>query len=153
MSCTKNVKFSQLFSKLSFSFVPIELLTFFQKWKIPFLLLKRAFGIWALKNYTHYVKIIDFYLFVHIKMSVKKYFCVYKCILQWPPSANDNVHVFIYKKSEKNCEMIINIYKKPDTFQKERQFALRFYPQNTRHFTLRNFYDFDELAYIYIADL
>ena len=31
------------------------------------------------------------------------------------------------------------IYKNPDTFQKARQFALRFYIQKARHFTLRNF--------------
>ena len=36
-------------------------------------------------------------------------------------------------------ELFICIYKKPDTLQKARQFALRFYWQKARHFTSRNY--------------
>ena len=44
-----------------------------------------------------------------------------------------------YIQREKNCEMFIYICKKPDTFQKARQFTLRFYSQKAQHFTLRDF--------------
>ena len=47
---------------------------------------------------------------------------------------------------------MLNIYinKKLDTFQKARQFALRFYSQKARHFTLRDFHEFFEIGiYIY----
>ena len=40
---------------------------------------------------------------------------------------------FIYTKSKTNCETFF-IYKKPDTFQKSRQFPLRFYIQKAREF-------------------
>ena len=51
MLCNKNnIIFKQLFIKLAHSFVAIELLTF-QKCKIPFLLLKKAFSTWAKKPY------------------------------------------------------------------------------------------------------
>ena len=45
--------------------------------------------------------------------------------------------LFVYPKSKKMRNFFI--YKNPDTFQKGRQFALRFYIQKARHFTLRNF--------------
>ena len=34
---------------------------------------------------------------------------------------------------------VMDIYRKSDTLQKARQFALRFYSQKSRHFTLRDF--------------
>ena len=62
----------------------------------------------------------------------------YKRTLQWLPSAKDNVHVFIYTKIKTKL-LNVFIYKSSDTFQKSRQFTLRFYIQRLRHFTLRNF--------------
>ena len=41
------------------------------------------------------------------------------------------------------------IYKKPDTFQKARQFPLRFYTQKSIHSTLRDFHEIFEVG-IYI---
>ena len=41
------------------------------------------------------------------------------------------------------------IYKKPDTFQKARQFPLRFYIQKAIHLTLRGFHEIFEVG-IYI---
>ena len=38
------------------------------------------------------------------------------------------------------------IYKKPDTFQKARQFPLRFYIQKATHLTLRDFHRFFEVG-------
>ena len=38
------------------------------------------------------------------------------------------------------------IYKKPDTFQKARQFPLRFYIQKAVHFTLRDFHEIFEVG-------
>ena len=81
---------------------------------------------------------IDFYLFcVYKNFSPKKAFCI---------NVNNNdshrqkttCTFYIYKK-QKNCEMFIYIYKKPDILQKTRQFALRFCSQKARHFTLRSF--------------
>ena len=45
---------------------------------------------------------------------------------------------FIYTRSKK-VEKRLYIYKKPDTLQKARQFALRCYSQKSRHFMLHNF--------------
>ena len=45
---------------------------------------------------------------------------------------------FLSTKSKKNGERSY-IYKKQDMLQKERQFALSFYSQKARHFTLRDF--------------
>ena len=53
----------------------------------------------------------------------------------------------IHKKSKKHSEMFL--YKKPDTFQKARQFPLRFYIQKAIHLTLRDFREIFE-AVIYI---
>ena len=38
------------------------------------------------------------------------------------------------------------IYKKPDTFQKAKQFPLRFYIQNAIHLTLRDFHEIFEVG-------
>ena len=45
----------------------------------------------------------------------------------------------LYIQKAKKCETFIYIYKNSDTLQKARQFALHFYWQKSRHFTLRNF--------------
>ena len=45
---------------------------------------------------------------------------------------------YIYKNI-KNYKTFIYIYKNPDTFQKARQFALRFNSQKAGHFMLRDF--------------
>ena len=52
-------------------------------------------------------------------------------------------------KSKKNANRLY-IFKKPDTLQKARQFALRFYSQKATHFTIRYFHDFFIVIYIYI---
>ena len=55
---------------------------------------------------------------------------------------------FIYKKEKKWPN--VSIYKKPDTFQKARQFPLRFYIQKAiLHLTLRDFHEIFEVG-IYI---
>ena len=51
---------------------------------------------------------------------------------------------FIYTKSKKLRNVLI--YKKPDTFQKARQFPLRFYIQKALHLTLRDFHEFFEVG-------
>ena len=78
-------------------------------------------------------------LFVYIKTFRKtKLVLVYKFKLQWLPSAKYNMHIYIYIQKAKKLRNVF-IYKKPDTFQKARQFALRVYIQKARHFTSRNF--------------
>ena len=44
----------------------------------------------------------------------------------------------VYTQKAKKLPYIF-IYKKPDTFQKARQFPLRFYIQKAIHFTFRDF--------------
>ena len=67
---------------------------------------------------------------------------------------NDNYHdchhrktrrMFIYTKSKKNCETFLYT-KKPDTFQKARQFPLRFYIQKAMYLTLRDFHEIFEVG-------
>ena len=55
---------------------------------------------------------------------------------------------FIYKKIKTKKRNVI-IYKNPDTFQKARQFPLRFYIQKALHLTLRDFHEIFEVG-IYI---
>ena len=55
-----------------------------------------------------------------------------------PISKTQCARFYIYKK-QGSCETFIYIYKKPDTLQKARQFALRFYSQKAGHFSLRDF--------------
>ena len=43
----------------------------------------------------------------------------------------------------------VYIFKNSDTFQKARQFPLRFYIQKAIHLTLRDFREFSKLAFIY----
>ena len=51
---------------------------------------------------------------------------------------------FTYTKSQKTAKRFI--YKKPDTFQKARQFPLCFYVQKAIHLTLRDFHYFFEVG-------
>ena len=46
---------------------------------------------------------------------------------------------FYINKNRKNRKVYIYIYKKPDTLQKARQFALRLYSQKAGNFKLRDF--------------
>ena len=55
---------------------------------------------------------------------------------------------FIYTKKQNKLRNVF-IYKKPDTFQKARQFPLRFYIQKSIHLTLRDFHEIFEVG-IYI---
>ena len=54
----------------------------------------------------------------------------------------------LYTKKQKKIPNVF-IYKKPDTFQKARQFPLRFYIQKAIHCTLRVFHEIFEVG-IYI---
>ena len=63
------------------------------------------------------------------------------------PSAKDNVQAFIYTKSKKLRNVFI--YKKPDTFQKARQFTLRFIYKKKDTLRHKNFMKFLNLACIY----
>ena len=54
----------------------------------------------------------------------------------------------LYTQKAKKLRNIF-IYKKPDTFQKARQFPLRFYIQKAIHLTLRDFHEIFEVG-IYI---
>ena len=51
---------------------------------------------------------------------------------------------FIYIKSKKIWKLFI--YKKPDTFQKARQFPLRFFIQKAIHLTLRDYHEIFEVG-------
>ena len=53
-------------------------------------------------------------------------------------------NIFIYTKRKKIAKHFI--YKKPDTFQKARQFPLRFYIQKAIHLTLRDFQEIFEVC-------
>ena len=53
---------------------------------------------------------------------------------------------YIHKKP-KNLPNVL--YKKPDTFQKARQFPLSFFIQKAIHLTLRDFHEIIELGIIY----
>ena len=66
--------------------------------------------------------------------------------LRWLPSSKDNANVYIQKAKKL---LNIFIYKKPDTFQKARQFPLRFYIQKGIQLTLRDFHEIFEVG-IYI---
>ena len=54
----------------------------------------------------------------------------------------------LYKQKPKKL-LNVFIYKKPDTFQKARQFPLRFFIQKAIHLTLRDFHEIFEVG-IYI---
>ena len=53
-------------------------------------------------------------------------------------SERQRARFYIHKKQKKSRK-VLYIYKKPDTFQKARQFPLRFYIQKGINFTLRDF--------------
>ena len=109
----------RLFIKLTHSFVAIELLTFWKKAKNYFIAQESS---WYSVRKQDWI----FLLFVYFKNVPKKIgFFVYEWKLQWLPAPKYNAHVFIYKKL--------------DTFQKARQFLLRFYIEKAIHFTLPDF--------------
>ena len=54
---------------------------------------------------------------------------------------------YMHKKQKKLLNVLI--YKRPDTFQKARQFPLRFHIQKAIHLTLRDFHEIFEVG-IYI---
>ena len=89
-----------------------------------------------------------FLLYVYIKTLRKKNWFLY---------INENYHdchdrkamlTFIYTQKTKKLLNIL-IYKKPDTFQKARQFPFRFSIQKAIHLTLRHFHEIFEVG-IYI---
>ena len=98
------------------------------------LLLKRALSI-------PYVNRIDFFaLCVYKNVSQKNGFCVWMKI--------SITRKFIYTKSKKKLRNVF-IYKKPDTFQKARQFPLRFYTQKAIHWRYGIFMEFLKLEFIF----
>ena len=79
-----------------------------------------------------------FLLFVYIKPFRKKIgFCICMEIIMTSIIERQRVRFYIHKKQKKMRNVFI--YKKLDTFQKARQFPLRFYIQKVIHFTLRDF--------------
>ena len=92
---------------------------------------------------------IDFFAFgIYKNFSQKKFFNI---------NVNNNdshqrktTCAFLYIQKAKNCETLIYIYEKSDTLQKATQFALPFYSQKARHFTLLDFHEFLKLAFISI---
>ena len=72
---------------------------------------------------------------------------VYEWKLRWLPSSKDNAHAYIHKKQKKMRN--VYIFKNSDTFQKARQFPLRFYIRKAIHLTLRDFHEIFEVG-IYI---
>ena len=67
-----------------------------------------------------------------------------------PISKKQRARFYIYK-TQKMRNVFIFLQKKPDTFQKARQFPVRFYSQKVVHLTLRNFHEIFEIGiYIYI---
>ena len=129
-----------LYINFTHSFVAIELLTFCKNTKKTILLLKRALGI-------PYVNRIDFFLF-----------CLYKNVSQknWFLYMDENYDDCHHQKTTRTCtntksKKIENvfIYKKPDTFQKARQFPLRFYIQKPYTWRYGIFMKFLKLALIY----
>ena len=66
-----------------------------------------------------------------------------------PISERQRARFYIYK-NQKDCETFIYKYKNPDTLQKSRQSALRFYSQIDIHFRLHDFHEIFEIGiYIY----
>ena len=130
---------TRLFSKLTDSFVAIELLAFFNNAKFHFYC-SRELSVFGIKNiYTPHVKRIDFFAFCSYKNVSQK-----KSFLNINLNYNDSHQrkttcTFLYIEKGKNCETFICICKKPDTFQKARQFPLRFYSQKSIHYTFRDF--------------
>ena len=93
-------------------------------------------------------------LFVHIKTSSKKEIFLYTNVNNNDSHPWKKTCTFLYTQKEKNYETFLSICKKPDIFQKERQFALRFYSQKSRLFTLRDFRETCEIGiYIYTKSM
>ena len=86
-------------------------------------------------------------LFVYIKMFSKKMVFVYEWKLRRLPSLKDYADNYIRKKQIQLRNVFI--YKKPDTFQKVRQFPLRFIYKKAIYLTLRDFHEIFEVG-IYI---
>ena len=83
-----------------------------------------------------------FLLFVYIKTFRKKIgFCIWLKITM--TAIIERQRACLYTQKAKNMRNVF-IYKKPDTFQKARQFPLRFYIQKVIHLTLRDFHEIFE---------
>ena len=72
---------------------------------------------------------------------------LYEWNLRWLPSSKDNAHLYIHRKKKQLWNVFI--YKKPDTFQKARQFPFHLYIQKAIQLTLRDFHEIFEVG-IYI---
>ena len=75
--------------------------------------------------------------FVFIKRFLKK--TLYINVNNKDPHKQKTMCTFLYIQKTKKIKTFIYIYKNPDNFQTARQFALRFYSQKSRHFTLYHF--------------
>ena len=123
---------------MTYGFVAIELLDFSKIQIFIFIAQERSWYL-GFKIYTPYVKSIDCFDFCVNKNVSKKIF-LYKSLNKNDSRKQKTTCTFLYMEKSKNkCETFIYMCKKPDTLQKARQYALHFYSQKSRHFTLRNF--------------
>ena len=111
-------------------------------------MLKRALGIWALKNSLR--KNECFFAFcVYKKISQKKSFCISILLTINDCHQQKTMCTFYIYKKQTNCKTLIYIYKKPDNLQKAREFALRFIHKNPDTSLYAIFHEFFEIG-IYI---
>ena len=113
-----------------------------QKCKKTILLLKRALGI-------PYVNRIDFFIFVYIKTVWNKKWFLYMNENYDDWHHRKTAHTYTLKKAWHFALRDVFIYKKLDTFQKARQFLLRFYIQKPYTWHYGNIMNFLKLALIY----
>ena len=132
--------FLQLFSKPTYSFVAIELLDLFKNAKFHFYC-SRELSVFGFKEKYSLSKNYWFFCFMFIKRSFKtKGICTNinnNESIQWKTTCT-----FLYiQKTKISAKRFYILYKKLDSLQKARQFALHFYSQKARHFTLRDFHE------------
>ena len=100
--------------------------------------------------YTPYVNRIFFPLCIYINVSQKKSFLDINVDNNDYHQKKRTCTVLYIQKTKKMRSVYICIYINPDTFQKARQFPLRFYLEKSRYFTLRDFREIFEIGIIYI---
>ena len=111
----------------------IEILTFFNSHKIPFLLLKKTLSFGFFSNSVH--KQVFFGFLCIKKRFAKRRFFIYHNNYNDCHQRETTCPFYIYKNQK--ILQGVSIYKNPDTSQRARQFPLRFYIQKSGHFALR----------------
>ena len=127
---SKNI--AQIFIKFTHSFVAIELLNFCNKAKKLFIAQESSW--YSVHKQENVSQKIGFCTLMKIKMT----------------AIIERQRALVYTQKAKKLRNDF-IYKKPETFQKARQFPLRFYIQKAIHLTLRDFQENFELG-IYIKN-